>query len=115
MPNLADEELVVETEFAFWSAGEVGTHDNLACHVGAKDGAGGGHEKVDVFDDIDEGFVLAVLDVASSPGLGTSGLGSDAGGFSGGSADGADDIVNVVRRDVEFEDIDVGVLGVAEV
>ena len=115
LPDLANEELVVEPELAFGGAREVGTHNDLACHVGAKNGAGGRHEEIDVFDYVDEGFVLAVLDVASPPGLGASGLRGDAGGFNGGSTDGADDIVDVIGRDVKFEDVDVRVLGIAEI
>ena len=115
LADLANEKLVVEPELAFGGAREVRTHDDLACHVGAEDGAGGRHEEVDVFDYIDEGFVLAVLDVASPPGLGASGLRGDAGGFNGGSTNGADDVVDVVGCDVEFENVDVRVLGIAEI
>ena len=112
---MADEELVVKTELAFGGAGEVSTHDDLASDIGTEDRTVGRHEEIDVFYHVDEGFVLAVLDVASSPGLGAGGLRGDAGGLGGGSADGADHIVDVVGCNVEFEDVDVGVLGVTEV
>ena len=107
--------MVVESELAFGGARKVSTHDDLPCYVGAEDSAGGGHEEVNVLDDINERFVLAVLDVASSPGLSTGSLGSDAGGFGRGGADGPDDIVDVVGCNVEFEDVDICVLGVAEI
>ena len=62
-----EEEPIVEAELAFGGAGEVGTHDDLAVDVGAEDGTGGGHEEVDVFDHVDERFVLAVFDVGAAP------------------------------------------------
>ena len=115
LSHLAYEKLVVEAEFAFGRAGEVGAHHDLARHVGAEHGACGGHEEVDVFDHVDEGFVLAVLDVATAPGLSTCGLHGDLGGIGGRGGDRADGGGKVVWCDVHFEDIDVCVLGVAEV
>lgn len=57
------QEPVVEPKLAFWCAGEVGAHDDLAVDVGAEDGPCCGHEEVDILDYIDKGFVLAILDV----------------------------------------------------
>ena len=62
-----EEEAVVETEFAFGRAGEVGSHDDLAVDVGAEDGACGGHEEVHVLDYVYEGFVFSISDVGASP------------------------------------------------
>lgn len=74
---VVEEQPVVEAELALGCAGQVGAHDDLAGDVGAQDGAGGGHEQVDVLDDIDKGLVLAVLDVGLAPGEGAGGLHCD--------------------------------------
>lgn len=114
-PRLREQELVVEAELAFGGPTEVGAHDDLAVDVGAEDGAGCGHEEVDVFDYVDESFVFAVLDVASSPGLRARRLHGDLRSVAGGACRGADGGGEVVGRYIHLQDIHICVLGVAEV
>ena len=77
----------------------------------AEDGAAGGHEEVDVLDNVDEGFVFAVLDVGTAPGEGAGGLHGDACGVFDGGALG----FHGVGGDIEFERVGFRVLGVPEV
>lgn len=107
---VVEKEPVIEAELALGGAGQVGAHDDLACDVGSQDGAGGGHEQVDVLDHIDKGLVLAVLDVGLPPGQGASGLHCD--------------LCRVLKLvlgldtlggDIHLEGVSLGVLGVAEV
>ena len=106
------QQAVVEPEFAIGHPREVGAHDDLPGHVGAEDGATGGHEEVDVLDDVDEGFVLAVADVGFPPGEGAGGLHGDAGGVLEGAGARR---VDAFGGDVHFKRVGFGVLGVAEV
>lgn len=62
-----EEQAVVEAEFAFGHAGQVGPHDDLPVDVGSQHGARGGHEEVDVFNHIDKGLVLPVFDIGPPP------------------------------------------------
>lgn len=82
---LIQHELVVETEFAFGRAREVGSHEDLpidvrtqhiACAIlNPKTPAAGRrrgrtlcrHEQVDALDDIDKRFVLPILDIRPPP------------------------------------------------
>ena len=113
---MVEEQLIIETEFTFWCSCEICAHNYLTADIGAEDGAGRGHEEIDVFDYVDEGFVFAVFDVAATPGLSAGSLHCYAGcvGWVGG-CDGEDGGGDVVGSYVHLEDVDIGVLGVAEV
>ena len=102
---------IIEPKLTFWGAGKVRPHDDLAVDVRAEDRPRGGHEEVDVLDDIDKGLVFAVFDVGAAPGEGAGGLHGDAGGIFHGALLGFD----AFGGDVHFEGVGFGVLGVAEV
>lgn len=84
----------------------------MAVDVGAEDRACRGHEEVDILDDVDERFVLAVFDVGAAPGERAGGLHCDAAGVGGGVDDGG---LDAFGGDVHFQGVGFGVLGVAEV
>lgn len=107
-----EEKAVVQPELALRGAGEVGAHDDLAGDVGAEHGARGGHEQVHVFDDVYEGFVLAVLDVCTAPGERACCLHCDPARVRGVVDDGR---LDALRCDVHLERVRVGVLGIAKV
>lgn len=106
------QEAVVQAKLALGCTGEISAHDNLAVDVGTQDGTRGGHKEVDVFNHVDEGFVLAVLDVGTTPGERPSGLLRDTGGVGGIVRDRR---LDAFRRDVHLEGVCFGVLGVSEV
>ena len=109
-PVVIEQKTIVEAELALGCAAQVCAHDDLTRHVGAQDGAGCAHQQVHVLDNVDKGFVLAVFDVGLTPGQGAGGLHCDLGRVFGGSFR-----LDAFGRDVHFEGVGLGVLGVAEV
>jgi hypothetical protein len=57
---LLQEDLIVDSEFAFWHSREVGLHHGLSRHIRTEGLSFGGNEDVDGLDDVDEDLVFLV-------------------------------------------------------
>ena len=73
-----ENEFVVEPELELGHAGEKGPHLDGAVDLAVQHGAIGRHEEVELLDDIEEDFVLLVLDALRPP---ADGVGEGHGGF----------------------------------
>jgi len=109
-PIIIQQQAVVEAKLALRCPAQVCAHDDLARNIGAQHGACCAHQQVDVLDDIDEGFVLAVLDVGLAPRQGAGGLHGNLGRLFGRALR-----LDAFGRDVHLERVGLGVLGVAKV
>lgn len=105
-----EQQPVIQAKLAFRGAREVRAHDNLASHVCAQDSTCSRHEQVDILNDIDECFVLAIFDVGFAPGQCTRSLHSNLGRI-------FDSLfrLDTLGGDVHFQRVCLGILRVAEV
>ena len=73
--RIIEKQGIIEAKATLWRPGKKSPHHNLSTDISSQGGPCGAHEEIDVFDDVDEGFVAPVLDVASSVGHGSCSLG----------------------------------------
>lgn len=65
--TLLNEQLVIQSEFAFRHARKLRFHDNLSDAIGLQDSPFVRKKAVHIFNDVDEDFVFPVPQVLSSP------------------------------------------------
>jgi hypothetical protein len=98
--SFVQDEFVVQAKLAFWCAGEIGPHEDLAVDIRTEDGAcarsarleglgwnsgegseGGrtfcAHQEVNIFYYVDKGFIFLVFYVTPSPALSSGHLGCE--------------------------------------
>jgi hypothetical protein len=78
---LVDDKLIVKTKLAFRHARQVGTHLDMAVHIGTQDRTLSAHAQVDRLYHIYERLVFLVPDIRPAPAGRTSGLARDLGRF----------------------------------
>lgn len=76
---LGQDELVIEAEFTLWHARQIGPHEDLTIYIGSQHCPLATHKQIDSLDDIDKGFILAILDISTPPASCTSSLNGDLG------------------------------------